>query len=213
MKKIVFIGTVHKEIGQCSAISLFRILEKIRPDVIFLEALPDTYSDYDNFLFTQYNVFHDKLEIHALQLYFKLYNANYVPVLDVHLPKVFDEKFDPLCNLLEYQRLLEYSKAQLTDKGFDFLNSYEGDFLQEKLRVFEREYWKDNKVNEEFDKGINIYEDSMLNNIFSYCDSNEFHSAIFMCGAAHKNSIDQKVRNRINNEGSSIIWENYGCVK
>jgi len=39
MPNITLISTVHKEIGKCNADELCEIIEKISPEVIFLEAL------------------------------------------------------------------------------------------------------------------------------------------------------------------------------
>ena len=63
MASITFISTVHKKIGKCSAEELCKILEKITPDIIFLEALEDTYSKYHQNTFSNFGVFHEKLEI------------------------------------------------------------------------------------------------------------------------------------------------------
>ena len=61
MKKITFISTVHKGIGKCNADELYNILNEICPDVIFFEALDETYSKYEEMLFSQSGVYYKKL--------------------------------------------------------------------------------------------------------------------------------------------------------
>ena len=40
---------------------------------------------------------------------------------------------------------------------------------------------------------IDAYENSMIRNIYSYWNNNHFSSAIFMCGAAYRKSIIEKI--------------------
>jgi pheromone shutdown protein TraB len=66
---ITLISTVHKEIGQCNSNELYKIIESIKPDVIFLEAFENSYSKYQQMLFTQFEVYHERLEIKAIKAY------------------------------------------------------------------------------------------------------------------------------------------------
>ena len=52
MHNIIFISTIHKEIGKCNADELCKIIETLKPEVIFLEAVDETYSAYENHLFS-----------------------------------------------------------------------------------------------------------------------------------------------------------------
>ncbi len=47
MQSITLISTIHKELRNCNSDELLKILESICPDVIFLEALEENYSKYD----------------------------------------------------------------------------------------------------------------------------------------------------------------------
>ena len=48
MKRVSLVGTVHKEKGLASASALLAILERIRPEVFFLEASSEASGDYLN---------------------------------------------------------------------------------------------------------------------------------------------------------------------
>lgn len=85
MHNITFISTVHVEIGKCNADELCKILEKVSLDVIFLEALEDTYSKYQQNIFSLFGVEHKKLEIRAIQKYSIISQFEYVPVLEKEL--------------------------------------------------------------------------------------------------------------------------------
>ena len=52
MHKIIFISTIHKELGKYNADELYEIIAQENPEVIFLEALDETSSNYENYLFS-----------------------------------------------------------------------------------------------------------------------------------------------------------------
>jgi len=54
MHHITFISTIHAEIGKCNAEELYKIIDKLSPEVIFLEAIDETYSEYEKYLFMTY---------------------------------------------------------------------------------------------------------------------------------------------------------------
>jgi len=58
MHHITFISTIHKEIGKCNAIELYKIIDKLSPEVIFLEAIDETYSEYEKYLYSTWGVYH-----------------------------------------------------------------------------------------------------------------------------------------------------------
>ncbi len=83
MHNITFISTVHEENGKCNADELHKIIKKISPEVVFFEALEETYSKYENSMFLSFGVFHKKLEISAIQKYSCNTTFKYIPVLDI----------------------------------------------------------------------------------------------------------------------------------
>ena len=82
MAEIILISTMHKEMGNANAEELYLILEKIQPDVIFLEALETSYTYYDRMRFENFGVYSSKLELKAIQQYSLINEFEYVPVLD-----------------------------------------------------------------------------------------------------------------------------------
>jgi DNA-binding protein Fis len=53
---------------------------------------------------------------------------------------------------------------------------------------------------------IDEYENPMIRNIYSYCTNNQFSSAVFMCGAAHRKSIIEKIQKFKTEEQVYLIW-------
>jgi hypothetical protein len=50
----------------------------------------------------------------------------------------------------------------------------------------------------------------MIRNIYAYCKDNQFKTAIFMCGAAHRKSIIEKIEKYKTQENTKLNWKFYG---
>lgn len=203
MNKIIIISTVHEEMGKCNAEELVNILEKIGPETIFLEALDDTYSEYQRLCFNLNGVNHKKLEIKALQKYSIQTSFKYIPTLDKGLSDAFETKYNIICENKEHQRLLYKYNLQTSARGFEFLNSTESILLQDEMRKLENLILQDRALNNKVIEDINEYENSMIQNINSYCINNSFNIGVFMCGVAHRKSIIEKLET---NKELSFNW-------
>lgn len=207
MYHITFISTTHKENRNCNSNELCKIIGTIGPDVIFLEALPDTYSKYDEYLFTQYGIFHGKLEIEAIQKYQQIASFKYVPVLNFGMPEAFDRKYEFVTQHFDLQRKINVFNTLASEGGFQFLNSDLSTELQEDMRKLEDMILGDTILNKDAIEAIDTYENSMLEKIFSYSNVNYFKKAIFMCGVAHRKSISDKVTVKNFGRGIKLNWK------
>jgi hypothetical protein len=210
MYNIIFISTIHEDTGKCSAEELFKIINKLSPEVVFLEALDDTYKEYEKSNFMLFGVYHKKLEISAIQRYSLNKDFKYVPVLDKGLSDSFKEKYNLVCNNSEFQRLFDSFNSLAEMNGFDFLNSVESIKLQEEMRATESHLLNGHEFDRAAKDDINVYEDSMIRNIYSYCKKNYFNSAIFMCGVAHRKSIIEKIGKQNSQEQIKLNWTVFG---
>ena len=201
---------MHKEIGKCNADELCIIIGKVSPDVVFLEALGNTYSNYERKIFSSFGVHHQKLEIKAIQKYNNSSPIKYVPVLDSGLSELFDNKYNLVCENTQFQKMLDHYNSLASEQGFQFLNSSESLRLQEKMRMYEYRLLKDNELNEAVNEDVDAYENSMMRNIYSYCRNNQFDKAIFMCGVAHRHSIIEKIGSFNSKEKMDFNWVTYG---
>lgn len=210
MHKITFISTIHREIGKCNSEELFKVIEGIAPKVVFLEADDQTYSSYDQYLHSTYGVYHHKLEIAAIQKYGHIASFEYVTVCDVELSDAFHKKIKITCQDIEMQNLIDNFKALEAQYGFMFLNSQECVDLQEEMRVLEDAILNNDALNKEVKANIEDYENSMIRNIYYYSRDNKFDSAIFMCGAAHRKSIIEKIEKSNTAEQLNLTWTVFG---
>lgn len=206
MYNITFISTVHEEIGKCNADELHKIIEQINPEVVFLEALEETYSKYEDSLFLSFGVYHKKLEICAIQKYYCNASFKYIPVLDNELSDAFDKKYRIVCENIEWQKLLDNFNSLANENGFQFLNSVESIKLQEEMRMLENRLLNDSEINKATNESIDAYENSMMRNIYSYGRNRQFNTAIFMCGVAHRKSIIEKIDNFNAQEEINLNW-------
>jgi hypothetical protein len=206
MHHITFISTIHKEIGNCNAEELYKIIEKLSPEVIFLEAIDETYSAYENYLFSTYGVYHKKLELAAIQKYNLSTSFEYVPVCENGLSDAFDRKNKIVCENREMQQLIDNYNFLAEKQGFIFLNSLESINLQEEMRVLETRVLNNTELDKIVKADIEAYENPMIRNIYSYCNNNHFRSAIFMCGVAHRKSIIEKIEKSKTVEQVNLTW-------
>jgi hypothetical protein len=209
MHNITFISTIHKEVGECNAEELYKIIKKLNPEVIFLEAVDETYSDYENYLFSTYGVYHKKLEISAIQKYNYDTSFENVPVCENYLPEAFHRKNKIVGQNSNLQKLMDNYISLAAKQGFKFLNSSESMNLQEEMRLLESEVLNNRELDQTVNAGINAYEDPMLRNIYSYCNNSDYSSAIFMCGAAHRKSIIEKIHEYEKKGELKLNWSFY----
>ncbi|NDV15729.1 hypothetical protein GO009_06790 [Muricauda sp. TY007] len=210
MHHITFISTIHKEIGKCNAIELYKIIDKLSPEVIFLEAVDETYSEYEKYLYSTWGVYHKKLEISAIQRYNHNTSFQYVPVCDNGLSDAFQEKIKLVCQNRELQKLIDNFNYLAAEHGFEFLNSLECIYLQEEMRVLESRILNNDEMDKTVMADIQAYEEPMIENIYSYSKNNHFSSGIFMCGAAHRKSIIEKIESTKAEGQDNLSWTIFG---
>ena len=185
------------------------IIEHLNPDVVFLEAFENSYTNYHDLLLSQFGIFQERLEIKALQIFRQNNTFHYVPVLDIGLSDEFEAKLEIVSNNNDYRTLLDNYITLETEFGFQFLNSERQITFQEKMRKMENHIIDNNVILQKANESIDEYENSMLRNIYLFCKDNSFEKAIFMCGAGHRKTITQKIREYETNERTKIDWEFY----
>ncbi len=207
MQKIYFINTVHEDIGKCNGDELHKILSKLSPEVVFLEALESNYSEYDQIKFSDFGVFHKRLEIKAIQKYSLERTFNYIAVLDFGHSEEFEEKYELVCKNNSHQRLLDYFNSLAANLGFSFLNSTQAIKLQDELRKLEEQIFNNPEEQKKVEDYIDNYENNMVENIYSFCRENHFDKAVFMCGVAHRKSMLQKITEYEESTNLKLDWE------
>jgi hypothetical protein len=200
MFNISLICTAHSEIGKCNSDELHKIIESIRPEVIFEELSIKLFN-----MFYNGNHFPDEsLEIKCIKRYIQNNVLKHIPVdIDVS-PNLSTRDIDFMFNTFkkyDVYKKLENEHHNLTEQyGFAFLNSNKCSELFEKKMTTEK-----NLMEFEINKNIlfRIYklfheehdnrENEMIQNIYNYSKENQYNQAVFLIGSAHKNSIMKKI--------------------
>src|SRR5690348_170479 len=121
MKRVSVVGTVHAEKGRASSSELLAILERINPEVIFLECPPGAFDAY-------FNRDPGNLEAIAVSRYCENHNVDLIPVDLSTLDANFFAKHRDLCMRInrtspDYRRLVDWHSENVSAGGFAYLNS------------------------------------------------------------------------------------------
>ncbi|MEO7174976.1 MAG: hypothetical protein ABIV51_03990 [Saprospiraceae bacterium] len=212
MCKITLISTVHKETGKCNSDELHKIIETINPEVIFLEAREEDYTEYDRTNFSQFGVFKKSLELRTIQTYSQNHTFEYVPVLDVELSDEFDTLIRIVSEDEGYKSLFDNYNQLEMEGGFEFLNSKESILLQEEMRELGNRIISDEIFNQKVNASTDEYENSMIRNIYTFSKEKSFSTAIFMCGAAHRKSIVERIAEYEITSKITLNWTFYNDI-
>jgi len=203
MHNITLICTRHSEIGECNINTLYKIIERLEPDLIF-EEIPPSYFDKYYITKTRRN-----LETDTINRYLETHIVKHIPVDSDDVPP--ESLFQDHKNLLEqiecladrngfdYRTLTDINKMYIKIHGFTYLNSPQCiNINQEIYNAIEQGLQKINatKLFQTFDlwKDINEKRDNeMLQNIYDYSKEHNYDNAIFTVGSAHKKSISMKI--------------------
>jgi hypothetical protein len=190
----VVVCTVHEEIGLANVSQLRAILERIRPEIIFLEVPPAAFDDYYE------NYSRQNLESKAVREYRQGHRVALVPV-DLPTPTDdFCSNHEYMRQRLreespEYRRLMKGDSECVRGYGFAYLNSES--CSEPWLNVYQdmastMESISDPRVVEICDwwsKTQYRREKEMVENMRRYCRDNVFDRSVFLIGAAHRQAV------------------------
>lgn len=219
MYSITLISTRHDSIGECTVNALYKILELIKPEVIF-EEIPPSYFD-------RYYVEKSRtnLETEAIMAYLATNDAQQIPVdIDEMQPKAFFQDYqravEKVIGLIDingfnYRQLIDVNKRHIAKYGFKYLNSSHYNTYLEELRVaFEAglQTISDNRLNEackSWSEFNNCRENVMLQNIHQFSRDHQYANAVFLLGAGHRTSIINKIQQWEDREDLKLQWSIY----
>ena len=212
MARVSLVGTIHEEIGPASVSELCAILERLRPEVIFLEVPVEAFDDY-------YSIFcRRNLESTAVIKYREDRQVQLVPV-DLPTPaREFFESTELLRMTIrlespEYRRLMTLDRNYITRYGFAYLNSR---YCSELWSDVDREmqstiarlgYRGLAEVYDSWKETNDLRERAWMEAIEEHCRSDAIDRGAFLLGAAHRQPIIDKSRARSAGDSSGIEWD------
>lgn len=212
MKRVSVVCTVHEENGPVIA-GLLAILDRIKPEVIFLEVPPAAFADY--FDSPQRN-----LESHAVGRYRDSHPVDLVPV---DLPTPSEDFFRNSRDLYErrspeYCRLVDLHRQRVTVYGFSYLNSdycsTHWSTLHETMlaAIAESADHRLAEIYNSWNRTKELREKAMMKNIEDYCRHFSFTKGAFLVGAAHRQPIIDLSRRQRGAASSTVQWDFAGFL-
>lgn len=203
MQRITLISTNHSESGKCNSDELYKIIETIRPDIIF-EELPNNLFDiiYNGNLKTLPH--YAPLELKCVKKYLQNYHAKNIPVdIEIGMSQSTNEIFmlKTIEEAEDHKKFEnEYNSIKFRE-GFDFFNSDKYLDFHEKKKLIEKKVLESSPhknvllvTYKSFQKVIDSREDSMLQNIYNYSKENKYNQAVFLLGCGHRKSMMKKIQ-------------------
>lgn len=215
MKSISLVCTEHEERGLANVSELCAILDRIRPEVIFLELPPKVFDQFFNTC-TKSN-----LESTAVRLYRESKN---IELVLVDLPAPDDQFFSDYSYLQERiesqshdsRRLLTWHKNYVRDDGFAYLNSEHcsnmwSEIYSDELSTLQKlEDQNLTRISDRWRKTQDLREDEMMTNILLCCRTMSFERAVFLVGAAHRQAIIDKSKQYAGDSQVGVHWD-FSC--
>ena len=211
MTAISLLCTVHEERGKTTSAALYRTLEELKPEVIFLEVPPDRFAEY----------YIDKvscnLESAAIALYAEKHAVRLVPV---DMPTPDSEFFLNSDRMLEeiagassnFRRLRLWFTNYLADYGLPYLNSEHcnkiwSEIYEEMKDTVSRLGSK--RLSDLFYAWNNINhlrENYILDEVYACFLSEPFDNGVLVIGAAHRKAIMEKTKTPKKIKPGEILW-------
>ncbi len=198
MTRVRLVGTVHEESGLVTVPHLLMILERIRPEVIFLEIPSAAFADYSLGISSN-------LESTAAREYRDRREVNLIPV-DLPTPDAaFFSDGEYLFGVVErrspdYCRLVDLQAHETVTYGFPHLNSER--YMETCAAINEAaraaiEELDDPRLNRLYGMWTtqhDLRDEAMLRSIEEHSRREPFENGVLLVGAAHRQSMRKKLR-------------------
>lgn len=211
MKRVSVVFTEHEESGVATIAELLAILERIAPEVIYLECPPAALDSY----FTDS---HGKLERMAVARYREGRSLELIPV-DLPTPEAsLFVKYHDLIDRIsrtgpELDQLASWHRQYVEAHGFAYLNSpHCSDLFAKRHRAMLSAIAKvgDRDLAECYESWVRtnrLRESAMVTNIQNHCQTASFSGAAFLVGAAHRRSIIDLSTNGSEDASNNVQWD------
>ncbi len=211
MYDITLICTVHKESGICNLYELYKIIGKINPEVIFEEMPPIAYDAYYK------DKTRNNLETDTINKYLETHQIEHIPVDYFNIPASFFKDNDYMHKRIEtisfeYRSLIDTHSSYVRQYGFKYLNSIYCNNLQNELyksMTKALEKINDDKLFQTYKLWNDVIEKreiEIINNIYSYSEKHKYNRGLFFIGAAHRESIINKIQKHPGMEYITLNW-------
>lgn len=212
MHNITLLSSFHKIHGKCNPDELYKIIEKIQPEIIFEELSFDGFEKI-------YSPFYQPQTIEAITIkaYLQRHQIKHFPV-DTYPIKEIDLLSDAQVigdNSYEYRELWNQKLSKIAQDGYFFLNSNDCIEMLDRTSTIEEtvlsEIGNIKLLNEhKAEKTLHDNrENEMLTNIYNYSKQYSFNKALFICGVKHRKPLNRKIQEHETKETFKLNWTFY----
>lgn len=217
MPRVFIVFIEHAENGLSSSSALLAILERVNPEVIFLELPGSALDDY-------LSGTRSNLESVAVNRYREHHQVEVIPVdlpsaetaIPANLPVLFDKvaSTGP-----DYDHLARFHRRHTNAHGLMYLNSEACDAYFSKQReviLAGIAQLADPGLAEAYELWMKLHdrrEIAMMENVEKHCRHLSFSTYVFLVGAAHRKSIIRLSRKEPRHGASTIQWAFLGATE
>jgi hypothetical protein len=216
MFNVTLIASVHKERGICNSNELYKIINRVDPEIIFEEF------SRSGFLAIYEGSRNNTLETSTIKRYLQKHKIAQFPVdldgdelLDIQTKKDIIEMFDIFDRSPEYKGLSIQHEILSESIGFPYLNSSQCKEILDREHFLEKDILRminHDKLFQTYRVWLDINnnrENEMIKNIYSYSSLNNYNRGLFLVGAEHRKEIMDKLSKteRINKPELNWIFD------
>jgi hypothetical protein len=217
MYNITLVCTHHSEFGKCNSDELYKIIESIRPDVIFEELTEELFDGF----YKENNIPYEPPEIRSVKRYIKDHTITHIPV-DINVSDTLsinniNYMFNTLSKYTVYSKLEEDQKKLAFQEGYEFLNSKKNEELTEKKKSLEKSLielqinkHQLSQIHKLFYEEQHKREDEIIKNIYKYSEKMAYNHALLLLGSGHRKTIFEKMENFESQSHVKLKWALYG---
>jgi len=217
MYNITLVCTHHSEFGKCNSDELYKIIESVRPDVIFEELTQDLFDKF----YRENKIPYEPPEIRSVKRYIKDHTTSHFPV-DINVSDTLSMNeinymFNTFNKYAVYSKIEEDQKKLFFQEGYGFLNSKQNEELVEKKKSLEKsliefQINKDHlsRIHELFYEEHHKREHEIIRNIYNYSGKIVYNQALLLLGSGHRKTIFQKMKKHESENNVKLNWTLYG---
>jgi hypothetical protein len=220
MYNIILVCTHHSEFGKCNSDELYKIIESIKPDIIFEELTQDLFDRF----YKENNIPFELPEIKAVRRYIKDHTINHFPI-DVNIndtlsPNEIKYLFNEVGKHLDHLKLEEDQKTLAFQEVYYFLNSKRNEELTEKKKSLEKKLIESHinkdllsRIHELFYELQDKREHEIIRNIYNYSNKMPYNQALLLLGSGHRKTIIEKIKKYESENHVKLNWALYDNYK
>lgn len=217
MYNITLVCTHHSEFGKCNSDELYKIIDSIKPDVIFEELTEDLFDKFYN----QEIIPFEPPEIKSVKRYLQDHTTSHFPVDINQSDTISDVEIQYLFNTLSkyeaYSQLAENHKKFVFQEGYEFLNSKKSEELIEEKKSLEKsllgfQISKDRllRIHDLFYSEQHNREHQIIKNVYNYSEKIGYNQAVLLLGSGHRKTIFEKAKMNEYKSHVKLNWALYG---